>query len=216
MTESRARVAVPCPACSPEAAVVHEVLRSGGQATVRCRDCDHVHKTRVADPETTSITVIISQDGESVSTSTEIPVDESLAVGEEFVQETPEAIHQVRITSVELTDGHRVDSAVGENVETLWTRAVDNVSVDITVHPSDGSRTDSRSLTAYVPGDYEFTVGDTESFGDETFTVTMLHLRAAGTSDRESPIDRRGEAALAKDVKRILGTDESSSGWSAW
>ncbi|MFB6128411.1 MAG: HVO_0476 family zinc finger protein, partial [Halorhabdus sp.] len=45
MSESSQRVGLPCPACSPDLETVHEVLSTGGQATVRCTECDHVHKT---------------------------------------------------------------------------------------------------------------------------------------------------------------------------
>ena len=40
-------VALTCPACSPHDDTVHEVLKPGGTATVRCNDCEHVHKETI-------------------------------------------------------------------------------------------------------------------------------------------------------------------------
>ncbi|MFO7833690.1 MAG: HVO_0476 family zinc finger protein, partial [Halohasta sp.] len=110
----------------------------------------------------------------------------------------------------------RVDSAVMEAVESVWTRAVDNVGVNVTLHPKDGSRDDTRSLKVNVPGDYEFTVGETESFGDDEFTITGIFVRDDAEGYRFDKFDERGDMVYAKDIKRIYGTDETTSAWSAW
>ena len=81
---------------------------------------------------------------------------ETVAVGDEFIVDTPEAIFQARVTSLEPEDDDaRPDSAVVAELAAIWTRAVDNVSVNVTLHPNDDSRDESRSLTIHVPGDYE-------------------------------------------------------------
>lgn len=216
MSDVSARLAVPCPSCSPDVETVHEVLKEGGQATVRCTECGHVHKTRIERQETTTKDVIVSQDGESFSAQAEVPPEESVAVGEEFVLETEEAIMVVRITSLELADDKRVEEATAKDVETFWTRAVDNVSVNVTVHPKDGRREETRSITVSVPGDYEFTVGKTEEFGDEEFTVEGIHIRDDASGYHFSKLDHDRDDAVAKDVKRIYARDETSTAWSAW
>ena len=106
------RIGLPCPACSPDIETVHEVLKPGGHVTVRCTECDHVHKETLPEAATVQRDVVVSQDGESFSAQVDVPEGEQLAVGEEFLLETDEAIMTVRITSLEVGEG-RQDEAVG-------------------------------------------------------------------------------------------------------
>ena len=216
MNESAERVAAACPACTPDGEAVHEVLRLGGQATVRCTECGHVHKTVIEREREVTRDVIVSQGGESYSTRVDVPAEETLTEGDEFIVETPEAIQQVRITSLDLGGDRRVESATAEDASTVWTRVVDNVSVNVTVHPGDGREGESRSLTLHVPGDYEFTVGETESFGDEEFSIEGVHVRGDAPEYRFDKLDHEGDTVFAKDAKRVYGRDETTSAWSAW
>ena len=214
MSEATERVGTTCPACSPDTPVVHELLKSGGQATVRCGDCGHVHKTRLEEPTTEQRDVIVSQDDESFSTTTEIPSEEQLAVGEEFVLDTPEALLTVRITSLEVQGG-RTDEADVSDIRTVWTRVVGNVAVDVTLNPT-GGNDETRGIELRVPGDYEFTVGEREDLADESFTVKGIHLRADAEGYGFEHLDHEGDMAFAKDVNRVYADDESSSAWSVW
>ncbi|MFB6074328.1 MAG: HVO_0476 family zinc finger protein [Haloarculaceae archaeon] len=209
------RVGLPCPACSPDLETVHEVLKPGGQVTVRCTECDHVHKERLPEAETAERDVVVSQDGESFSATADVPVDEELAAGEEFLLETDEAIMTVRITSLELAEG-RVDAAPAEAVRTIWTRAVGNVAVPTTIHPKDGRHDETESVKLQVPGDYEFVVGETDELGDREFTVEGIYLREDAHGYDHEKLDFEGDAAEAKDVKRLYVRDESTTAWSAW
>jgi uncharacterized Zn finger protein len=210
------RVALACPSCTPAATTVHEVLKPGGQVTVRCTDCGHVHKERYDPPREVDVDVVVSQGEESLTTTVDVPAEETLARGEEFVVDTPEAIMQVRITAIELDGDRRVEEAAVEDVETLWTRAVDNVRVNVTVHPNDGRRDESRSVTVSVPGDHEFVVGEIESFGDEELRVKAIQVREDAPEYRHGKFDHEGDMVYAKDVKRLYGTDQTTSAWSAW
>ncbi|MGM0592129.1 MAG: HVO_0476 family zinc finger protein [Halobacteriota archaeon] len=216
MTEQTERVAVPCPSCSPSEATVHEVLRPGGQATVRCTDCGHVHKTAIERPREVERDVVVSQGGESVTTTVDAPAEETVAVGEEFIVDTPEAIMLVRVTSLDLGGDERTDEARIEEVDTIWTRAVDNVTVGLTLHPNDGRHDRTRSLDLQVPGDYEFTVGETESLGDETFEIEGIQVRDDAVGYRFDKFDHDGDVVFAKDIKRLYGRDTRPRGWSAW
>ena len=210
-------VALTCPACSPHDDTVHEVLKPGGTATVRCNDCEHVHKETIESTTTVEKRVIVSQGGESISTHIDVDPDETVAVGDEFVVDTPEAIFQARVTSLEQQDGDaRPESAVADDLEAIWTRAIDNVSVNVTLHPNDDSHDDSRSLTINVPGDYELSVGATESFGDDEFTITGLLVRDDAEGYRFDQFDEDGDMVYAKDCKRVYGVDEQTTAWSAW
>ena len=210
-------LALSCPACSPHDDTVHEVLKPGGTATVRCNDCEHVHKETIESTAAVEKRVIVSQGGESISTHIDVDPEETVAAGDEFVVDTPEAIFQARVTSLEQQDGDaRPESAVADDLEAIWTRAIDNVSVNVTLHPNDDSRDDSRSLTINVPGDYELSVGATESFGDDEFTITGLLVRDDAEGYRFDQFDEDGDMVYAKDCKRVYGVDEQTTAWSAW
>jgi len=210
------RVAATCPSCSPGGETVHEVLAPGGQATVRCTACGHVHKTRIEERSTRPVDVVVSQDGESFTATEDVPVDETLAVGEEFVLDAPEALVTVRITSLQLPEDRRVEEATADDVVTIWTRAVDNVGVDVTVHPTDGNRAESRTVTLQVPGDYELVVGEAVSAGEETFEVEGIHVEDDAVGYDQDKLDFAGDTVLAKDAKRVYGRDETTDAWSAW
>lgn len=207
------RVPVDCPACGDE--TVHELLNAGGHATVRCTACDHTHKTELTEPETETVNVIVSQDGESWPTATEVEPDHEFAVGDEFVAETSEAIQQVRVTDVEIEKG-RAESATAEAAVTVWTRAVDNVGVDVTIHPNDGRHRENRSEKIYVPGDKEFEVGETERFGEEEIEVVGIHVRDDTDGYSFDKADIGGQSVFAKDIKRLFGRDQITSAWSGW
>ena len=216
MTDAGDRIGLACPSCSPEAETVHEVIRPGGHATVRCTACDHTHKTEIAEPETMALTIVVSQDGESFTTEMDVPTAGVVATGEEFVVDTAEALMEVRITGIELGPERRVEEAPIDDVETLWTRAVDNVSVDVTLHPKDGDADQTRSLRLTVPGDTEFEVGETVEFGDEEFSVEGLQIRDDAPAYRHEKLDHPGDLAYAKDLKRLYARDETLTAWSAW
>ena len=218
MSDIGDRVGLPCPSCSTDEPTVHEVLKPGGQATVRCTACDHTHKAAITETETVTLDVVVSQDGESFATETDVPVDTRLAEGEEFAVDSPEALMQVRITGIEVGPEERIPAADVEAIETLWSRAVDNVGVDVTLHPKEGTGggDGTRSLRVDVPGDYEFEVGDVVTFGDEEFTVEGLVIREDAPEYRHGKLDRDGDMAYAKDLTRVYGRDETLSAWSAW
>lgn len=216
MSEPTGQVPTPCPACSPDTPTVHEVLSPGGQMTVRCTECDHVHKTRIEEERTVERDVIVSQEGESFQTRVDAPAAEEIAAGEEFIVDTDEALMTVRITDLELGEEQRTERAPVEEVTTIWTRGVDNVSVSITMNPVDGRHDQTRSIDAFVPGDYEFTVGATEELGEVEFTVKSIKLRDTAAGYDFEQLDVDGDSAVAKDIQRVYADDESSSAWSAW
>lgn len=215
MNETRERVGVACPACSPDLETVHEVLKPGGQATVRCTECDHVHKVRLPADDRVERDVVVSQDGDSFGATADVPPEETLAVGEEFVLESEEGVFTVRITSLEVGDS-RVDAAPGEEVDTIWTRDVGNVTVNVTLHPKQGSDDRTKGLDLPVPGDHEFTVGETEDFGQEEFTVEKILIREDAHGYDFESLDHEGDVAIAKDVKRVYARDETADTWTAW
>ncbi|MFD1565511.1 HVO_0476 family zinc finger protein [Haloarchaeobius amylolyticus] len=217
MSDTPDRVPTPCPSCSPDLETVHEVLTTGGGTlTVRCSECSHVHKIQPDTEREVTLDVVVSQGGESFTANVTAPEDEPVEVGDEFILETEEVLSTVRVTSVELDDQKRVDEAPADEIETVWTREVDNVAVNVTVHPQDGSRDDSRSITVHVPGDYEFEVGTVETFGDDEFEIDAFVVRSDASGYRRDRFEEPGDTAFAKDIKRVYAYDEQSSAWSAW
>ncbi|ELZ06363.1 hypothetical protein C482_01035 [Natrialba chahannaoensis JCM 10990] len=211
------RIPTPCPSCSPDLETVHEVLtEGGGSLTVRCSECSHVHKVQPEREREVTLDVVVSQDGESFTANVTTPEGATIEVGDEFLLETEEVLSTVRVTSLELDGQRRVESAPADEIETVWTREVDNVSVDITIHPQDGSRDDSRSITVHVPGDYEFEVGAVDDFGDDEFEIDAFVVRKTVTGYDRDRYDMEGDTVPAKDVKRVYAYDETSSAWSAW
>ncbi len=183
---------VDCPACGVP--TPHDVLNSNGQATVECGDCGHVHKVQVHDT-TVERRVVVSQGEDSFSTR--VPMqDQTLRVGEEFVLEADEGVYGVEVTSLESEDG-RTDVAEAGEVETVWTRVVDNVGVPVTLHRED----ESTSHHLQVPGDYSFVVGDTEEVDDVEFETTAFVHREGDRYRLE------GDDAEAKNVKRLYGEE---------
>ncbi|MEY7850323.1 HVO_0476 family zinc finger protein [Natrarchaeobius sp. A-rgal3] len=219
MTDIPDRVPTPCPSCSPDLETVHEVLTTsegGGTVTVRCSECGHVHKVQPERTREVTLDVVVSQEGESFTANVTIPEEETLEVGDEFILETQEVLSTVRVTSLELGQQRRTEEAVADEIETVWSREVDNVAVNVTVHPQDGSRDDSRSITVYVPGDYEFEVGAVESFGDDEFEIDAAVVRGDATGYHRDRYEVEGDTVFAKDTKRVYAYDETTSAWSAW
>ncbi len=215
--ESGDQIRVTCPGCSPEIETTHEVLKPSDDATVRCNECEHVHKVSLDRPGSEDVRVVVSSGGESTRTSAPVPRDETLAVGEEFVAETPDGPTGVRITSLEVGDGERVDRAPATEVRTIWTRSVDNVGVPTTIHPADGRRAGTRSETYYMPGDEDLEVGEPLPHIDEDLNVERLILRDDVIHEGPDVLDRHGDAAAAKDVKRVFVRHASGDDWrSPW
>ena len=218
MSHDVERAPVACPSCSLARETVHEVLTTGGgTATVRCTECGHTHKADLASEDTVERTVVVSQDGESFTASVDVSADERVETGDEFVLETEDVILQVRITGIEVGPERRVERTTAGDVETFWTRAVDNVTVPVTVHPRDGDGDGTRSLDLRLPGDEEFTVGETYEFGDEEFEIAGIHVRDDAIERYDfQKLGHEGDTVLGKDVKRIYAVDQSSRAWSAW
>lgn len=204
-------VATQCPAGSTDEPTLHTVLKPGGQATVRCQECGHVHKVRLSEPGTTPLTVIVSQEGESLSTTIERTADDTLSVGDEFIVEADEGIFTVETTALELGDESRPAEAPAAAIQTVWTRAIGNVTVPVTVHPQAGTghRQDSYSAPLRVPGEYTVTVGAEETVDDTTVTIEGIHRRETADND-ERKLDAPGESAPAKDIERIYARDQET------
>ena len=211
------QVRVSCPACTPNGEQVHEVLKPDSDVTLECRACGHVHKVPFEPTHREDIRVVVSSGGESLRTSAAVPVDERLAVGEEFVAKTDEGPMGVRITSLELEAGHRTEQANAADVTTIWTRAVDNVGVPTTIHPEDGRREGTVSETYYLPGDEEIVVGEQMPLSEGGVEVERLLVRDDVAGPDPGVLDEQGDVVLAKDAKRVFARRTDTDMWrSPW
>ncbi|MFW6448553.1 MAG: HVO_0476 family zinc finger protein [Halobacteriota archaeon] len=204
MSDAGDQVATACPACSPERETVHEVLAGGNRATVRCTACGHVHRVAVdAEPPKRDVRAVVSQAGESLVTSVAMPESAHLEVGDEFVVDAEEGTFAVEITSIEGTDGDRHDELTADAVETLWTRDVGNVAVDVTIHPPRNADDRSRSVTMWVAGDHTFEVGEGETIDGESVDIHGIILREPRDQGGGRKLDEPGAVARARDVHRL-------------
>ncbi|MFB6284407.1 MAG: HVO_0476 family zinc finger protein [Halobacteria archaeon] len=197
-------VLVECPSCSFRQP--HEVLKSNGDATVKCEECGHVHKVHVTSEREVERRVIVSQGDESFSAMVPMNASEKLNVGDEFVVDCDEGIFGVELTSIEVdsgcgTENDRIERAEADDVETVWTRVVDNVEVPVTLH-RDKSEGEAKSHDLWVPGDYEFVVGETETVDGRDFEVTAFIDRDTGDRFR-----LEGDDVIAKNAKRVYGEE---------
>ena len=215
--ERGAQIAAVCPACSSPDDQVHEVLKPETQATVRCLTCDHVHKVRIEASTGIDVAIVVSVGGESYTTSVEVPSDAVIEAGAEFVVDVDDAPVGVRVTALELGDGSRVETAEPESVQTIWSRAVDNVSVPVTIHPADGRRNGTESESVSLPGDATITVGESVPHVDRSLSVEGFVVRDDAIGYDRRSYRSRGDAAEAKDLKRIYARRAQTDTWqSAW
>jgi uncharacterized Zn finger protein len=179
-----------CPECGDF--TEHVTVKLGREHLVRCEVCGTVHPTGLERTRLAPLRVIISAKDASERRTIEIPAEDLLEVGDEIlVDDGVGDVAIVEITSIELEGGRREKAARAGDVETLWTRAVDEVAVKVSVHRR--GKTTSYSIPAL--GDETFAVGDVRTASGRRFRVEKIKLR-----DGRSP-----ERALAKDITRIWG-----------
>ncbi|MEA1908676.1 MAG: HVO_0476 family zinc finger protein [Euryarchaeota archaeon] len=186
-----------CPACSSQE--LHDVLkRRGSDQLVRCTECGSVHnvalQTRAA-PETLSVRIIVSAGEDSTQYNIELPLDHEVYTGDELLVDDPSAdeVHLAEVASVE-SRGARVISAIAADIDTIWSRAIDKVTVKVAIH--NGKKTRSVGLQEY--GDREFTVGSIEDISGSRCRIVRIKTRERGFRKYAGNIVR------AKDVKRIF------------
>ncbi|MDD2613399.1 MAG: HVO_0476 family zinc finger protein [Methanosarcina sp.] len=189
-------IEVECPSCSPKEEVGHEVLKEGQSPLVRCLECGQVHATRIKAPKSVSLKVIVSKMDVSNTYKTELDSETVLQVDDELVVDEEEkgVVIPILITALD-AGGKRVQIARAENIETIWGRAID----EITVKFSAQAGTDKTEvIEKRVPGDYEFVVGNEEKAGNKRLLITKIKIRDGVFRSR------KGDVVLAKYVKRIF------------
>jgi uncharacterized Zn finger protein len=189
-------IEVECPSCSPEEEVGHEVLKEGQSPLVRCLECGQVHAAKIKPPKSVSLKVIISKMDVSNTYKTELDSETVLQVEDELVIDDEETgvVVPILITALD-AGGKRVQVARAENVETIWGRAIDEITVKFSAQAGTEK---TEVIEKRVPGDYEFVVGAEEKVGNKRLFITKIKVRDGAFKSR------KGDAVLAKYVKRIF------------
>lgn len=187
-----ASIMAECPVCQCE--TLHEVLsgKVGGgkvetvlESTVRCKECNQVHKVTLKAEKPIDVPVVISWLDKSKRSCVCLGPDEALAVGDEIMC----AEEPVIVTSIE-SKGARVKRAKARAIETVWAKRFDKVRVPFSVNHQ--GRSYSEHLLA-VP-DEEFFVGDILKVGKHEVVIHAIKI-----ADKSL----RTGGARARDIVRV-------------
>lgn len=190
-------IEVECPSCSPKEEIGHEVLKEGQSPLVRCLECGQVHAAaKLKTPKTVSVKVIVSKKDISDTYKTGLDSETLLEVDDELVVDDEEkgVVYPILITALD-AGGKRVQSAKAGDTETIWGRAIDEITVKFSAQ-SGTEKTEV--IEKKVPGDYEFVVGAEEKVGNKSLIITKIKVRDGVFRSR------KGDAVLAKYIKRIF------------
>ena len=181
-----------CPECGEETS--HEILngRMGKkgdiiECTIRCSECDFVHKENISIPRELIVHLIVSDEKRTHRTSVSLAEDDVIAVGHELLLDE----YPVQVTSIE-TSGKRVGRCKVPEIQTLWAKRFDKVKMGLSVNR--GSAT--TSVYFWAAPDEEFTVGDRITLGAENIAITRMKTKRGG---------RKPVSAKARNITRLYG-----------
>ncbi len=181
-----------CATCKEE--TEQEVLSESRDLILRCTVCGLTSRRPLPpEPEPVHVRTIVSREAESYVGKAELMKGEEVRVGDYIVAERDDGEGAgVEIMSLETGD-KRVQKAVAEEIDTIWSRAIDEVIVRISVH--DGKKT----VPMYVAcdGDDRFTV-------DEIISIDRVRARIDHICLRNGVVQRRkGKYEMANRIKRV-------------
>ncbi len=155
------------------------------EGVVRCMKCGFTRHETYREWVARTVPLIVSYRETSQRTDIELFPGEMVTVGDRLdVRDT-----RVEITAIEV-QGRRVERAVAEEIEVIWSKRVDRVQVKFSVNR--GGKTLPYSLE--VPPDEEFEVGDIVDLGKERAVVHRISTTRG--------LVREGVAA-AEEIRRV-------------
>jgi len=179
-----------CPECGE--LTEHVTVKLGREHLVRCEACGTVHPQQLERTRLSSLRVIVSAPEGSARRTIELPAEDLLAVGDEIlVDDGVDEVVMVEVTSIELAGGGREERATAGEVKTLWTRAVDEVVVKVSVQ----RRGRTTSIDVPARGDEPFAGGEVRTADGKRYRVEKIRVRDGRSPDR----------ALAKEIVRGWG-----------
>jgi len=159
---------------------------------MRCADCGTTHPIQKERERLANVRVIVNRDGLSQPYNVNLPAEDDLRVGGELlVDDQAKDVVLAEITSLE-TD-RRVETATAREVKTVWARAVDNVTLKVSVYNNGVTR----PLSTQASGKDVFERGEVLEMDGIRFQVIKIKLRGEGFADR----------AEAKDIVRVWGRE---------
>ncbi len=183
-----------CPVCNDE--TEHEVVSESRDVLIRCTACgNHQRVQKEREPQSLLIKAIVSREGTSQVCGIELSEEDECNVGDHLVAECGDDAFGVEVSSIESGE-KRVQRARATDITTLWTRAIEQVVVKVSIH--DGRKT----IPVYMEcdGEQEFVVNEVYTASKKRFKITHLKLR-------DGPLMRKeGWKAVAHRIKRIYGT----------
>jgi len=182
-----------CPECNDE--TEHEVVAESRDLLIRCTACGHHQRIKKErEPEALMIKAIVSREGTSRVCGIELAEEDECSVGDHLVAECGDDAFGVEVTAIESGE-KRVKRAKAPAITTLWTRAIEEVVVKVSIH--DGRKT----VPVYLEcdGEQPFVVGEKYVVSGKRFQISHLKLR-------DGPLMRKeGWKTVAHRIKRIYG-----------
>ena len=183
-------VTLECPLCGADRD--HEILKESGEVLVRCSTCGHIHHVKWEQKPPLRVRAVVSSGERSKVCSVELESEEEVAFGDVITAECDGEAYGVEITGIEKGE-HRVERARGSEIRTLWTRAVEQVVVRVSVH---SGRT-TTPLYLASEGKREYEVGERYRAGKGWFRISHIKLRNGRF------MRRKGDRAVAMSIKRV-------------
>jgi len=162
---------------------------------IQCTLCNAVHSHITPKKTSRNIRVVVSTGEQSSTGKLTLESDEIISIDDEFIveDESGSQANLVQITSIE-SGSRRVDNARVDEIITLWARLIDPVVVKISI--TRGWKTEAVDIE--VPGERQFTVGETISSGPNRFKIKKIKIRNGRF------IQNEGEIVMAKNIKRVF------------
>lgn len=183
-------VTLECSLCCAERD--HEILKESREVLVRCTACGHVHRVMWGQKAAVRVRTVVSSGERSMVCSVELETEEKVSLGDVITAECEGEIYGIEITGIEKGE-QRVERAKGSEIRTLWTRAIEQVVVRISVH---SGRT-TTPLYIGSEGTREYEVGERYRAGKGWFRISHIKLRNGKF------MRRKGERATAMSIKRV-------------
>ena len=163
-----------CDRTTPHRILRMDPVRKSGrrrvQGTARCRVCQWTHRFESREPGRVEVARIVSDGKISVRSRVELPAHLHVQVGSGI----PGSDEAFRVLRIDTRDGHRVRSALTEEIATLW--AVRDAGAVVPVSIVEGRFT--RTVRLVVPRETEFEVGGRSTV--EGTPLRIVTLRAPG------------------------------------
>ena len=165
-----------CPGCGYPCG--HEVLRerkvgTGTDFLLKCNECEKVHSVQVREPRPITVTFLLSEGANTVSTKIEIDEDEVIRTGDIF--EHGDASWE--INRIETKTGNSRKKLKAERIGRANAVRSDIVMVRLTL--TRGEQSDSDSI--FVERDTIFRAGTVMEHGGEKWRIRAIHTGAGRT-----------------------------------